>query len=317
MNYFIYTTPHPAHKALADSMKCVGIQSSRKGLAKIPSIGRYIAALNVVKKIPDNVDYVLTESISTDLLAGATYKAHRNKQCKLIALLTDPKLLELKTAPLFDQFLTMWSLKWADQLFVGSKMMYDLVPAQFKHKTNLFYPGIENINQYLKVSAKHGPNCAFVGRLDDYKGTDILPGLFIRAGLSHLYIAGDGPNKDLFKQPGYNPIVYLGKTKNSLFMHQVASMYISTARYEPSGVAVIEAMAQGLVPIVSQGVGYKDIVEQVSPRLVCSNLEETKIMMNTLANNKKLWNIYSKAAKKEVTKYSYKYMIKDFKSKLI
>jgi glycosyltransferase involved in cell wall biosynthesis len=214
----------------------------------------------------------------------------------------------------------MWSLDWADQLFVGSQMMYDLVPAPFKQKTQIFYPGIENINQYLKVSAKHGSNFAFVGRLDDYKGTDYLPWLFNRIKYSHpntkLFVAGDGPNINLFKDKIADGIAYLGKTKNSLFMHKIAGIYIAPARYEPSGCAILEAMAQGLVPIVSYHVGYADIVKQIAPELVCYTEEDAVKIANKLLDKKALWKRYSVAGKKIAAKYSYKYMINTFKKSI-
>jgi hypothetical protein len=72
-----------------------------------------------------------------------------------------------------------------------------------------------------------------------------------------------------------------------------------------------------LVPIVSQGVGYKDIVSQISPELVYTSIDNLQEIRDKLIKNKSLWLKYSKKAKKIASKYSYKYMINDFKSKLI
>ena len=317
-NVFIYTTPHSAHKALADSLNCKGIQTHRTGIAKTPMIGRLLATSGVYKEIKKhNPKIILTESVSTDLLAGAYYKS-KNPTVKLIGLVTDPKIKEMKGAPLIDNAITMWALDKADLLFVGSQMMFDMMPPSFKYKTKIFYPGIEKIELYLKKKAKHGKNFVFIGRLDDHKGTDTLPRLFncfkIKSPDSKLFIAGDGPNIDLFKNKIAKNIYYLGKTKNSLFMSDVASMYISPARFEPSGMAIAEAMAQGLVPIVTEGVGYKEFVKRVDHRLVVTRDDDAVDIAMKLIKNKPLWTELSLKCKAQVKHLTYKNSVKGFKT---
>jgi len=317
-NVFIYTTPHPAHQALADSIKCVGVQTDRSGIAKTPFVGRLMATSFVygqIKKYHPKI--ILTESVSTDLLAGAYYKS-KNPTVKLIGLVTDPKVKEMKGAPLFDNAVTMWALDKADLLFVGSQMMFDMMPAIFKYKTKIFHPGIENINKYLKKSAVHGPDFVFIGRLDDYKGTDLLPTLFNRfkhiSPRSKLYVAGDGPNVNLFKDKIIDGLYYIGKTPDSLFMSEIASIYISAARFEPSGVAIIEAMAQGIVPIVTEGVGYKEFVRPIDSRLVVTREQDATIIAEKLIRDKKFWTKLSLKCKDQVRHLTYKNSVKEFKS---
>jgi glycosyltransferase involved in cell wall biosynthesis len=319
-NVFVYTMPHPAHKALADSINCVGVKTNRKGIAKLPFLGRYIAAKRVQKEVESyKPDIILTESVSTDLLAGALYKS-KHKSVKLVGLVTDPKIYEFSNAPMFDQLLTIYSLDKSDLLFVVSKMMYDMMPVYEKCITKLFYPGILNLDTHLNKVAKHGKNLVFVGRLDEYKGTDLLPRVFDEIRFKHpdakLYVAGDGKNRDLFEDKNDQNIFYLNQTKNSLFMSNVASFYISLARFEPSGCAVIEAMAQGLVPLVSTGVGYKEIVKQINPELVFNTEEELYEVYNKLVKNKKLYYKYSKKAKQIAKKLSYANSVKQFKREL-
>lgn len=316
-NIFIYTGPHPAHDILADSINCEKIKTNRTGIKSIPFLGRILAANEATKKVPNDTHILLTESISTDLLAGAMCKT-MYPTLTLVSLLTDPKLFELKEAPLFDKLLTVWSLSKADILLVGSQMMYDLVPPAFKSKTHIFHPGIKDIKKHLALNAKHGRDFIFVGRLDDYKGTQRIPYL-IKAFRepshnSMIYVAGDGPNRKLLENKILDGIKYLGPTSDSFFMHDVASIYVSPAKFEPSGLAIVEAMAQGLVPIVTEGVGYKEFVRKVDPRLVVKNDMEAELIANTLIKNKSLWNTLSKKCKIAVKDLSYENSVKEFKS---
>jgi len=315
-NLFIYTGPHPAHDALANALNCKKVKSN----GKIPFFGRILNAMAISNKTHNKqFDIILTESISRDLLAGAYYK-YEHPKTKLVALLTDPKLLELNTAPWADRQLTLWSLVKADLLLVGSEMMFNLVPIKFRYKTKFFWPGIENIDSHLTLNAKFGKNLVFIGKIDDYKGTDLLYKIFRDIKhidhMAKLYVAGDGPNSELFKNHIDKGINYLGKTESSLFMHDVASFYITKARYEPSGVAIIEAMAQGLVPMVSEGVGYNSIVREVDPRLVTKTDNDILNIYKKLINDKKEWTRLSKKCKKVAAKYSYGFMITDFKNTL-
>jgi glycosyltransferase involved in cell wall biosynthesis len=99
-------------------------------------------------------------------------------------------------------------------------------------------------------------------------------------------------------------------------MSDVASVYVTAARFEPSGTAVIEAMAQGLVPIVTEGVGYKNFVKNVDPRLVVTREEDAIDIANKLITNKNLWAKLSLKCKDEVRQLSYKNSVKTFKSNL-
>jgi len=315
-NLFIYTGPHPAHYELAKSLKCKTIKSKQG----VPLFGRLLNAIRINKKLSGkHFDLILTESVSRDLLAGAYYK-HFFPRTKLVALVTDPKILELKTAQWIDQYLTHWALEKADLLLVGSEMMRELIPAPYRHKTRLFYPGIKDIKKHLNLSASHGKNLVFAGLLNDYKGTDLLNKTILNIRNetpdASLYVAGDGPNVKLFKNRVAKGVFYIGKTENSLFMREVASFYVSRARFEPSGCAVIEAMAQGLVPIVSEGVGYKDIVREVSPKLVVHSDSEIVEIVHSLSQNKKAWENLSLKSKKVAKKYSYNYMVDNFKETL-
>jgi len=318
MNLFICTGPHPAHQAIADVLNAETIKTSRNGIAKIPILGRVIAAKEAFKKIKNN-DYktILTESTSTDLLAGYYYKKH-HPNTKLVAILADPKIFEYKSAPLIDKYLTYNSLAATDLILVGSEMMRQLIPNEFKYKTEIFHPGVVNIKKYLDCPNFHFLDIGFIGRLDNYKATDRLPIIFSEIkkqvrGCS-LFVAGDGQNKHLFENKEHDGIIYLGKVPDATFLSENVSIYLAPARFEPSGVAILEAMAQGVVPIVSPGVGYSELV----PLELITKSEDDMISLAVeLLKDKAAWAEYSIMCRKIATKYSIEKMKKEIKKILL
>ena len=46
------------------------------------------------------------------------------------------------------------------------------------------------------------------------------------------------------------------------------SVYVNAARMEPFGINVIEGMCAGLIPVVTENVGAKDVVQRLEPSLI-------------------------------------------------
>lgn len=315
-NVFIYQDPHPAHKQLADFLRCKYVKNNRKGLTKTPSVGRLLQARRVqsaLKKLSPTI--ILTENVSTDLLAGALYKK-KYKKTKLISIVADPKMYEFSNAPIWDKKLTLFSLRSADILLVGSEMMMQLLPEEVQHKARSWHPPIMDIKKHLALNAKFNKNFVFVGRLDDYKGLDILYSIFTQQQEiwphTTLFIAGDGHYKSILADGYLKNIKYLGKTNDSLFMSKEAAFYLAPARCEPSGVAIAEAMAQGIVPIVSRGVGYKELVKKVDPKLVVNTPKEAIDIINRLFLDKHEWKRLSVKCKKTASQLTEENSIRMF-----
>jgi glycosyltransferase involved in cell wall biosynthesis len=86
------------------------------------------------------------------------------------------------------------------------------------------------------------------------------------------------------------------------------SVYIHPARFDTFPIAVIEAMAAGLIPVVTEMTGTKDLVRLVSPSLVIPidiDAISTKIIeILSMDNDKK--EILSKKAKQVAEEWSLK-----------
>ena len=84
-------------------------------------------------------------------------------------------------------------------------------------------------------------------------------------------------NKDLLNEDINNSSIYnIGKSKSIEKHLQEGSLYLHPARGEAWGLSINEAMLAGLVPIISEFTGTRELVNQVDSRLVCP-LDESKI----------------------------------------
>jgi glycosyltransferase involved in cell wall biosynthesis len=311
---FLYTTPHRAHAILADNINAKYINNGRKGILKVPFFGKIIQSIIIQGKIP-KCDFILCEGTSTDLFAGSIYKCFHPKT-KIICIVADPKIPIMKTLPFFDKFTLQWSLEKADLLLPISKMMLNYIPKEYKKKCRIFNPGAE-VEKYLKYKTElKTKNLVFIGLLSKHKGIDIMINYFskIKADLnnSKLFVIGDGPLSKLDKKD--DQIVFLGRKKSPVIeYHKYASIYVNLARIEPAGLGLIEAMCMGLVPIVSEGVGYKEVVEKISKELIVKNDKEFEIIVKKLLKNKSLMRTYSNKSIKIAKKYNEENSIQQFK----
>jgi glycosyltransferase involved in cell wall biosynthesis len=83
-------------------------------------------------------------------------------------------------------------------------------------------------------------------------------------------IAGNWNNSLIKDIPNHvrQRIKFVGKIDNVTEFLRGAVLYLHTARGEAWGISINEAMAAGIIPIVSEWTGAKEVVEQVSEKLV-------------------------------------------------
>jgi glycosyltransferase involved in cell wall biosynthesis len=108
-----------------------------------------------------------------------------------------------------------------------------------------------------------------IGSLVDKKGQELaiqcISELKNRNIITHLNIIGDGPNRqDLTNQIellGLNNLVTLhGKIDFSEDFLQKSDLYLHTAKYEPFGLVLVEAMGCGLPIVCTDGKGNRDLI---------------------------------------------------------
>lgn len=105
-----------------------------------------------------------------------------------------------------------------------------------------------------------------LGRIEDSsKGILLLPEIMRRVGGCewHLTVAGEGPDLEALKracQPLGDQVTFIGAVSPAVARHLFAQhdVFLMPSRYEGFGIALIEAMAAGCVPVVSRINGVTD-----------------------------------------------------------
>src|SRR3989344_5241774 len=302
---FLYNHPHPVHGIWAESIQAIFIQD-RVNKLKIFGISRIIKSLITLKKIPKDTDAVLCESAS-QMLAGSLWKLF-NKKKKLACIVSDPKMHYLKSSGFLSKKLTLWMFRKADLLIPTSPLMLSLIPGEINCVKKVVFP-YADISRYKKHNCSlNKKTIIFTGRIGYEKGADRTSRAFEMIKLifpeSKLYLVGFGDMQEEISNKKIPGLEITGWQDSPEKYMEKGSIYLSLARIEPAGIAILEAMLLGLVPIVSYGVGNRYIVEKISKELVVENEQEAAIIIEKLWKNSVLLKKYSKRAKIIASKYS-------------
>jgi len=115
-----------------------------------------------------------------------------------------------------------------------------------------------------------------------------------------LYLVGTLSRELLWINSEPNVIV-TGRVPHPEKILAKCGVYANLARLEPAGINIIEAMAAGFAPIVTEQCGYKEAVRELSPRLVVRTVADTVIAYEfVLRNQAKL----SKKARKIAARFT-------------
>jgi glycosyltransferase involved in cell wall biosynthesis len=110
-------------------------------------------------------------------------------------------------------------------------------------------------------------------------------------------------------------VTFVGHRSDLTAVFSTACIYLHPGRGDAFPLSVLEAMAAGLVPIVSEWTGTKEVVEQVDPMLVCPLdarvlAERIQCFMNLSISEKVA---LSNKAREVVSTYTEEHAVKVFK----
>lgn len=306
---FIWSYPHPLHKKWADSVATKSAPFLPKiflnARSSTPLIGQ---SLSIIKSmmIPKS-DVYLLEGMNCALPAII----RKRKNTKLILINSDTFFYDLEHAKGVKKKIYLWYLKRIDGIISTSEMMKKLVEKYTSAPNRVVYPGINP--EFFKADADYtSKNIAHgLSLLRKQKGTDLVIEAFNKMkDKDKLYLIGDIGDVEI---PHNKNIIATGWVDSPNKYLSRCSIYVNPARFEPFGMNIVEAMAAGLVPIVSENCGAKDIVRKISPKLIIkTNVTEILKTIDWLSRGNRK-ELLGKKAKKIARGCVVKNSIKNFK----
>jgi len=261
-------------------------------------------------KIPKDADALFVEEGLGIFPAYLFLKLRKNKKGVVLLSGQLPYYLNDKNSGIFYKFRKpIWKIiNSFDGIIVKSPITYDLVHVEDKKK-KIVYSHMDN-NKLFKIK-KHQDNIISIGKVEYRKGNDLMLNVFkeIKKDFpnTRYYLLGKGelPEEvEGVKKVGYTKEIEKYLEKSSIMLH--------LSRADAFPLAVLEAMASGVVPIISEKVGTKEILKKVDPSLIVKNKEEATKKAKELLNYNKKLNKLSKLCKKEVAKLTKEKQIKKF-----
>jgi glycosyltransferase involved in cell wall biosynthesis len=193
-----------------------------------------------------------------------------------------------------------------------------------RYKNNLLHNAIDT-NRFSKtVNEKHLDRLVIIGSLVDKKGQElaieIINELHKRNQFVYLDILGEGPNRqkliELIKRYNLENFICLyGNVDHPEEFLAKSTIYLHTAKYEPFGLVLIEAMASGLPVVCTNAKGNVDLIENGVNGYLVEERDAILIAnkIEILLKDSSQRELISKNAKK----YSSNYDIKNYVDRLI
>jgi len=132
---------------------------------------------------------------------------------------------------------------------------------------SIIIPNGIDIDKYKMKGQKNKHQFCAVSRLVPWKNVGEVVDTFNNTSYK-LKIAGDGAEMKKLKQRAGKNIKFLGKIPQEkvIELYQESEYFISASKYEGMPLALIEAMACGCKPVVSQIPGHKEVCDAFSKK---------------------------------------------------
>ncbi len=310
---FLYDGPHPAHAAWAESIGSIFVSNTLSGL-RIPNLSRLLKTFAVLKDIPAGTDLLLCES-GAEIPAGALWK-RRNPDKKLVLIVDDPKLFFLPKMAPPKRWMYHWALPYYDLFIPTSRFMQGCIPPEHRDRSAVIPLFVEDKYRFSDPADLNKRNIIFVGRVGMEKGVDRIIEAYRMVQKdfpeSRLYIVGDGPLKKPLERKNRD-VVFTGMLDEPLEALRKGSLYMNLARVEPFGIAILEAMCLGLVPIVTPQVGLAEDVKAVSPELIVEGPTQGAEMVRRLWGDPQLLKELSSRGRKVAKKFTKEKSLESFR----
>ena len=180
-------------------------------------------------------------------------------------------------------------------------------------KFSVCHPLVHDFNNFIIHNTSDTLNCVYIGRLEYLKGGDDLVQTILYFSKKDLlinwtlFITTEGSDSNLIsKLPPDSNVFYDKPNEDILNELSKNEILLFPSRSEGFGIAVLEAMKRGLVPIVRDiEIGIPDMVKQGESGIVISNYGEI------IENVEDLY--FNREKLKELQKRAYEYSNSRFK----
>jgi len=261
----------------------------------------------VLPKIP-KADVYLTENLLQATWLQITGRK-RFYNSKVITINADPFFYN-------PSKIRLQLVKYVDGIISCSYYIQNLAKKFTKVPNEVVYP-FANTEKFLPLNPDlDSHNIIFVSNLVPQrriweKGVDLLLQAFRlikkRYPDANLYLVGKGTDQFAGKDGVYG----LGFLNDFRDVLERCSIYVNSARIEPFGVNIIEAMCAGLVPVISEGCGAKEVVSEVNSSLVTNDIARRVIEIFKLPRSQK--KKISEKAKEIGSRFTRSRSVNEFK----
>ncbi|HME87179.1 MAG TPA: glycosyltransferase family 4 protein, partial [Candidatus Nanoarchaeia archaeon] len=256
---------HYAHKQWIQSLKPEAVTAFTPNFLNQDSI-----ATGFIGQVLSFAKGLVVPSADVYILEGiACLPSVAFKKGKKIVINSDVFVRNLSSMSGLRKRYALWLLSKADAFVSTSEMMKDLTVKYSKKPQEVVYPQA-NLEAFYKIKPQLGSNnlCA-IGLSVFPKGTDIAIDTYELYKKTHseakLFVCGEDSYRS--EIDGLKGIVAPGRVDIKKYLAQSA-ININTSRHDSFGVSVMEAMAAGVIPIVSDKCGAKNFVAKVDKKLV-------------------------------------------------
>ena len=301
---------HPAHRRWIYSLKPTIITSFIPDFLDVSVFGK-----GMIGQLLSFLKGFFVPSADLYIMEGvACLPCTLLKKGKKIVINTDTFVKTLGSMKGLQKKYSLWLLNKVDGFVSTSEMMRDLSKKYCKKPNEVVYP-MSHLEDFYKINPDlNSGNICCIGMSIFPKGTDILVDAYIeyknKYPSAQLFICGeDNYRKEIEKIDG---IVAPGRTNPKPYLEK-SSVYMNCARHESFGLNILEAMAAGVVPIVSEYCGAKTFVQKIDKKLVVpldkDKFVDVAIWLKKSNNLKK----YSNKAKKIAKEFEKNNKLNNFK----
>jgi glycosyltransferase involved in cell wall biosynthesis len=257
-----------------------------------------------------------------DFLPGFDYLYYPERYLYNTMLRMYSRPLELVTKTLISLFK---SIRYKPVILTNSRFSASIIERFLSVEAIVLYPPV-NIEKYLTLS-KHGDReniVVTISRIEPMKNLDIITDIARKVKEARFVILGSMQSNSYYAHlmrrirmlnlEGRVKILIDASEELKMEILKKAKIYLHPSKCEHFGIAVVEAMVAGLIPVVHRSGGpWTDIVEFGNYGFGFSSLEEAEYIIQSLTHlsEGELRTIRKRVAERVKT-FSYESFLKRF-----